>query len=74
MRAIALISQPQSEVKRLMIHTAEDGVYLLGYYTIEDAPWSCRFPFVCVSIGLTIQKQVVVGVVYNPILNEVCDC
>ncbi|XP_054800196.1 inositol-phosphate phosphatase-like isoform X2 [Prosopis cineraria] len=28
------------------------------------------FPFVCVSIGLTIQKVPTVGVVYNPILNE----
>ena len=33
-----------------------------------------RFPFVCVSIGLTIGKEPVVGVVYNPIINEVlCD-
>ena len=30
-----------------------------------------RFPFVCVSIGLTIGKVPTVGVVYNPILNEV---
>eukprot|EP00128_Syssomonas_multiformis_P002118 Colp12_sorted_trinity150504_noHs@18425 len=29
-----------------------------------------RFPFVAVSIGLAIQKQVVVGVVYNCILDE----
>ncbi|KAJ1427139.1 Inositol monophosphatase-like [Sesbania bispinosa] len=28
------------------------------------------FPFVCVSIGLTIRKIPTVGVVYNPILNE----
>lgn len=28
------------------------------------------FPFVCVSIGLAIDKEVVVGVVYNPVLNE----
>ncbi|XP_038710625.1 inositol monophosphatase 3-like [Tripterygium wilfordii] len=28
------------------------------------------FPFVCVSIGLTIKKIPTVGVVYNPILNE----
>ncbi|KAI9123758.1 hypothetical protein K1719_005058 [Acacia pycnantha] len=28
------------------------------------------FPFVCVSIGLTIQKVPTVGVVYNPIMNE----
>ncbi|KAI4298783.1 hypothetical protein L6164_032301 [Bauhinia variegata] len=28
------------------------------------------FPFVCVSIGLTIEKIPVVGVVYNPILDE----
>jgi len=38
MRAIALISQPQSEEKRLMIHATEGGVYLFGYDTIEDAP------------------------------------
>lgn len=29
-----------------------------------------RFPFVCVSIGLTIGKIPTVGVVYNPILDE----
>ncbi|CAI5996571.1 unnamed protein product [Closterium sp. NIES-64] len=29
-----------------------------------------RYPFVCVSIGLAINKAVVVGVVFNPILNE----
>jgi inositol-phosphate phosphatase/L-galactose 1-phosphate phosphatase len=29
-----------------------------------------RFPFSCVSIGLAINRQVVVGVVFNPILNE----
>jgi len=29
-----------------------------------------RFPFVCVSIGLTIGKIPTVGVVYNPILGE----
>ncbi|CAH9081657.1 unnamed protein product [Cuscuta epithymum] len=28
------------------------------------------FPFVCVSIGLTIGKKPTVGVVYNPIMNE----
>lgn len=28
------------------------------------------FPFVCVSIGLTIGKVPTVGVVYNPIINE----
>ncbi|KAM0937553.1 putative phosphoric monoester hydrolase [Dioscorea sansibarensis] len=28
------------------------------------------FPFVCVSIGLTIRKAPSVGVVYNPIINE----
>lgn len=28
------------------------------------------YPFVCVSIGLTIRKQVAVGVVYNPVMNE----
>ncbi|KAL6992903.1 Small subunit (SSU) processome component [Sarracenia purpurea var. burkii] len=29
-----------------------------------------RFPFVCVSIGLTIEKVPTVGVVYNPIMDE----
>ena len=29
-----------------------------------------RFPFVCTSIALVIQKQIVVGVVYNPVLEE----
>ncbi|KAG7012652.1 Inositol monophosphatase, partial [Cucurbita argyrosperma subsp. argyrosperma] len=29
------------------------------------------FPFVCVSIGLTIGKVPTVGVVYNPIIDEV---
>lgn len=29
-----------------------------------------RFPFCCVSIGLAINQVVVVGVVYNPIMNE----
>lgn len=28
------------------------------------------FPFVCVSIGLAINRTVVVGVVYNPVLDE----
>ena len=28
------------------------------------------FPFVCVSIALVVEKKVVVGVVYNPILDE----
>jgi len=29
-----------------------------------------KFPFVCVSIGLVINKVPVVGVVYNPIMGE----
>ncbi len=29
-----------------------------------------QYPFVCVSIGLAIRKQLVVGVVLNPILDE----
>jgi fructose-1,6-bisphosphatase/inositol monophosphatase family enzyme len=28
------------------------------------------FPFVCISIGLVVKKEVVVGVVFNPILDE----
>ncbi|KAH7859315.1 hypothetical protein Vadar_034507 [Vaccinium darrowii] len=30
------------------------------------------FPFICVSIGLTIGKIPIVGVVYNPIMDEEC--
>jgi fructose-1,6-bisphosphatase/inositol monophosphatase family enzyme len=33
------------------------------------AGW-CRYPFVAVCIGLAINKQTVVGVVYNPVLEE----
>ncbi|KAK9868681.1 hypothetical protein WJX84_007107 [Apatococcus fuscideae] len=29
-----------------------------------------RWPFVCVSIGLAIKKELTVGVVYNPVMNE----
>ncbi|KAJ9090185.1 hypothetical protein DSO57_1005065 [Entomophthora muscae] len=29
-----------------------------------------RFPFVCISIGVFVKKKPVVGVVFNPILNE----
>ena len=29
-----------------------------------------RFPFVCVSIGLAVYREPVLGVVYNPILGE----
>lgn len=29
-----------------------------------------RFPFVCTSIALVIDKEIVVGVVYNPVLDE----
>jgi len=29
-----------------------------------------RFPFVCTSIALVIKKEIVVGVVYNPVLKE----
>uniref|UniRef100_M8BQC9 Inositol monophosphatase n=1 Tax=Aegilops tauschii TaxID=37682 RepID=M8BQC9_AEGTA len=35
---------------------------------VEEA--RLRFPFVCVSIGLTIGKIPTVAVVYNPIMNE----
>mmetsp|Transcript_10240 Transcript_10240/g.62560 ORF Transcript_10240/g.62560 Transcript_10240/m.62560 type:complete len:320 (-) Transcript_10240:1624-2583(-) len=49
---------------------------------LTDAPtWICdpldgttnfvhRFPFVCVCVALAVEKKVVVGVVYNPILEE----
>ena len=29
-----------------------------------------RFPFVAISVALTIHQQVVLGVIYNPILNN----
>lgn len=54
-----------------------------GYVkAITDSPtWICdpldgttnfvhRFPFVCVCVALAIDKRVVLGVVYNPILDE----
>ena len=28
------------------------------------------FPFVCISIGLVLNKEPVLGLIYNPILNE----
>lgn len=40
-------------------------IHLLTFYLIF------RFPFVCISIGLTIDKVPTVGVVYNPIIEEV---
>lgn len=60
----------------------EETTALSGTFELTDSPtWIIdpldgttnfvhRFPFVCISIGLTIQKVPVVGVVYNPILNE----
>lgn len=47
----------------------------------DDPTWMCdpldgttnfvhSFPFVCVSIGLAVKKRVVVGVVYNPVMDE----
>eukprot|EP00850_Spirogloea_muscicola_P011619 SM000073S21395 [mRNA] locus=s73:56311:59290:+ [translate_table: standard] len=60
----------------------EEGSSISGTAELTDEPtWMVdpldgttnfvhRFPFVCVSIGLVIKKEVVVGVVYNPILNE----
>lgn len=29
-----------------------------------------RYPYTCVSIGLTIKKHVVIGVIYNPLVDE----
>jgi fructose-1,6-bisphosphatase/inositol monophosphatase family enzyme len=29
-----------------------------------------RFPYVAISIALAINKQVVLGVIYNPVLNS----
>jgi len=61
----------------------EEGTAEQGFTSdLTDEPtWMCDpldgttnfvhgFPFVCVSIGLAINKQVVVGVVYNPVLKE----
>eukprot|EP00245_Coleochaete_scutata_P007108 TRINITY_DN22202_c0_g1_i1.p1 TRINITY_DN22202_c0_g1~~TRINITY_DN22202_c0_g1_i1.p1 ORF type:complete len:297 (-),score=56.91 TRINITY_DN22202_c0_g1_i1:204-1094(-) len=60
----------------------EEGSSIAGTAELTDAPtWMVdpldgttnfvhRFPFVCVSIGLSVKKEVVVGVVYNPILHE----
>lgn len=40
MRKCAIIPQPASALKRLMIHEAEDGVYLFGFDTLEDSSCS----------------------------------
>ena len=61
----------------------EEGSAAQGFTDqLTDSPtWMCdpvdgttnfvhQFPFTCVSIGLAINKKVVAGVVYNPILNE----
>ncbi|KAI5056806.1 hypothetical protein GOP47_0028624 [Adiantum capillus-veneris] len=60
----------------------EETTALSGSFELTDAPtWIIdpldgttnfvhMFPFVCISIGLTIEKVPVVGVVYNPILDE----
>ncbi|WP_022825664.1 hypothetical protein [Hymenobacter norwichensis] len=37
MRKTAFITQPVSELKRLMMHETDGGVYLFGYNKIEDA-------------------------------------
>ncbi|EPS58689.1 hypothetical protein M569_16124, partial [Genlisea aurea] len=38
--------------------------------TLKYSMLKCRFPFVCVSIGLTVGRVPTVGVVYNPIMDE----
>eukprot|EP00897_Mesotaenium_endlicherianum_P005166 jgi/Mesen1/4678/ME000241S03718 len=60
----------------------EEGSALSGTAQLTDEPtWVVdpldgttnfvhKFPFVCVSIGLLVNKQVVVGVVYAPLLKE----
>ncbi|KAH7290868.1 hypothetical protein KP509_30G067000 [Ceratopteris richardii] len=60
----------------------EETTALSGTFELDDSPtWIIdpldgttnfvhRYPFVCISIGLTIKKVPVVGVIYNPILNE----
>ncbi|GBG65125.1 hypothetical protein CBR_g49488 [Chara braunii] len=61
----------------------EEGSSIKGTAELTDAPtWMVdpldgttnfvhRFPFVCVSVALVLNKQTVAGVVYNPILNEI---
>ena len=60
----------------------ETAVYYLASF--KSLPFACRmvdpldgttnfvhrFPFVCTSIALVIKKEIVVGVVYNPVLKE----
>lgn len=60
----------------------EEGSSLSGTAELTDDPtWLVdpldgttnfvhMFPFVCVSIGLAVKKQLVLGVVFNPILEE----
>jgi inositol-phosphate phosphatase/L-galactose 1-phosphate phosphatase len=57
----ALFFPFKSVPKLCLLFSSQDCVDLLH----------CSFPFVCVSIGLTIGKIPTVGVVFNPIMNEV---
>ena len=52
MRLIANIKQSDSDVKRLMIHDSEDGVYLFGYDKEDDsnALWDYWFEKVVYAI------------------------
>ncbi len=36
---------------------------------ISNYCFFCRFPFVAISIALAINKQVIIGIIYNPILD-----
>jgi len=60
---------------------AEESYDGLSYNLTDEPTWIIdpidgttnfvhRYPLVCVSIGFAIKKRVVVGVVYNPVLNE----
>ncbi|MCO5596732.1 hypothetical protein L7F22_050800 [Adiantum nelumboides] len=60
----------QQPALRCLLMLVVDEPDLLDQEYVDDTLLFLRFPFVCISIGLTIEKVPVVGVVYNPILDE----
>ena len=76
---ILLMEQPTLSMgkSRLFGLLGEGNFFLFLYMSItlmHCNMFGCRFPFVCISIGLTIGKVPTVGVVYNPIMDEVRFC
>jgi len=76
---ILLMEQPTLSMGKscFLMLFGEGNFFLFLYMYISSMycnMFGCRFPFVCISIGLTIGKVPTVGVVYNPIMDEVRFC